>query len=192
MPAQSVKISIYDPTRGESLELHTAGKPDRFSSCEIGLYALEAIGQFDWGSKLELIQQLFSLTSCSGVYSVVPWYPGADKLEERLLKTPFGAHVDNGVIYGYFDDPKQITTVWSIREETGASNSGEWCIAGISEKFAKVFAKGSRFDLNYFLNHAQDLGFLLNLGEMHQSLLLFRPFPGVREFMEKLLESPTH
>jgi hypothetical protein len=183
-------VQIYDPRRGESYEVMDHQSKRRFSSAEVGLYVLEAVG-VDWLGRMDDISVGIRRTSRIGFVAVEPWRPWTPQLL-RAVEASFGdlARGDASIL-AYFDVQSDgVKEACRIRSEHGGSRSGEWCLGGCSRPFlAPRPAKrwlAAPWNLSQFLSQAANLAFVLELAEMQQSTLMTKIFDGFDAWLDQL------
>lgn len=179
-----MKIETYDPSLGQNFVLPCHSTEDTFSSLESNFFVQDSIGDVDLIKWKKAIEKCIEKTSSRGFFTVIPWFPGAKKLKQRLYQEFINVEEINGSLFCYFEPSKDtIDKLFELRNEYGGDVSGEWCIGGCIIELPPPSTKKQYWDFSYLLKQADKIGCLLSLGEMQQTFFMSKPFEGLKELL---------
>ncbi len=184
-----MKFETWNPSQNQDYVTSDHITKKEFSSLRSNLFIAEVVGSFPWLERLRDLEILYNKTSKRGFFSVSPWHPWEAKLESEINKEFLGVSHFDGEMCGHFDASSQIGKLLQIRESIGGADSGEWRIGGCLSAPANLCDGAVKKDLSFFLESADHLGFLLDLSEMQQSLLIAKPYEGIEVDIHRLLRA---
>lgn len=186
-----MKIRVWAPAENDEYVLRDHVTKRTFSNYRSNTFIVEVVGDFPWIVKCAELEELYRKTADSGrgFFSVSPWNPDAKELRKQI-KARFAAVFESDIdIYGYFESSGEVAQLMELRDAAGGINSGEWRIGSCFRNFENFNAIDIRKDLSFFLDNVANVGFLLDLSEMQQSLLLVKSYDGARADIDRLLIS---
>ena len=155
-----------------------------------GMVVVDAVG-LDGMAYSQLFFECLKATSSFGFFSVDPWHTRVKCIQRGLNDKSLKTSSNTRHFFGNFEltteNLKSLLDVWT---SCGKWNSGDWYIAGYNgqaKKFLQLNAHDN-VDLGSFLKHSEELGCLLCLEEMEQSMLLSRPFFNFHQMAKCLTE----
>lgn len=184
-----MKIQIWNPAKDEEYVLRDHITKRAFSSVTSNAFVVEVVGDLPWIVKCRNLEELIGKTTNGGrgFFSVNPWDAGATALRHKIKASISGTFENQTDIYGYLESPGQIGELMELRDEAGGFDSGEWRIGSCYGDFDNFENTRTRKDLSYFLDNVENVGFLLELFEMQQALLIVKSYDDARSDIDRLL-----
>jgi hypothetical protein len=188
----SSTIEIFDPRHGNNWETKDALTGYCFSTLQHPFLVAYST-HLDWPDTDTLLDEL-PLSACErGFVMVEPWRPNANLIFDAMAES-FG-QIDKfnySAMSEFSMISQNLRKAFEIREKFGGWNSGVWCFGASKSNFSRPRQlsrfKAETWSFTHILQEPENIGFALELGELHQSTLILRLGDGVDAWLQRLRE----
>ncbi len=186
-------LEIFDPRVGKTWETKDDLTGHTFSTARHPFLVVYST-MLEWSNHRPLLEELLAQTSDRGFVAVEPWHPNEQQIITGLKSSLGGVlEFNHSAISEFAVGQNHFHAAFEIRANFGGWNSGIWCFGGRTSEFSQPqrlsYFKADTWGLPHILRQPEKIGFVLELGEMHQSTLITQLYSGVDDFLVRLQQS---